>query len=693
MDSWSSEEVGPEPSTDPNRIVRRFLIFLRRLWWIPMVSVLLGAGGGAAYVYWKEPTFVSRSSMWETLKLRIPEGTLFTEDGQNFAGTQNDLLQSGKLREMALALMAGQTNRVGIPRGKNGEPPEVEIRVKGSAKSSVFTIFASSSNPAFTKNYLDALMQVYLQYKNDMRKVISGDTLASISEQMQRWERDLKTEQDLFTAFQRTNNIGVLQGEATVAGGYLGKLRTTLSDLEMEKALMFKVGAGDQSNLSSAESLPFDLDAASPVSEFPVTLGQTLDKPIPSDLKFLQTERARLSRNLRPKHPKIVKIDAEIRRIVSSEEHVQTIGKEKLEASRDTLLRKIDSINASIEEWEGKVASSQMKLAEADRLRYNIQRIQSVYERLSLMVQNVGISRNIDQESLAVLEAASPSIRSYSEEKSGLLLAVFGGLAAGLGLVLLISIRDDRIVSAADIHSEVGNAIIGSVPVFAGKNSESHALLEPQDPRRDYLEAYRNLRSWIHFFGVEAVRPKVLLITSALPNEGKSTVAINLARTMALAGSRVLLVDGDLRRGHLHRLLGLHCECGLTDVLSGVKRSEEALQTTSVPGLKFISKGSACTSPGDLFLGMELDRNLVQWRRDYDYVIFDSSPLFAGDDACCLAPKSDATLFVVRNRHSSAGAVREALALLEERQVKVLGFVYNAVPASSRSNYAYGYEV
>jgi Mrp family chromosome partitioning ATPase len=90
---------------------------------------------------------------------------------------------------------------------------------------------------------------------------------------------------------------------------------------------------------------------------------------------------------------------------------------------------------------------------------------------------------------------------------------------------------------------------------------------------------------------------------------------------------------------------------------------------------------------------MELDRNLVQWRRDYDYVIFDSSPLFAGDDACCLAPKSDATLFVVRNRHSSAGAVREALALLEERQVKVLGFVYNAVPASSRSNYAYGYEV
>ena len=102
----------------------------------------------------------------------------------------------------------------------------------------MFNIQATSSNPLFTQTYLNAIMEAYLDYKKNVRQEVSGDTLASISEQMQRWERDLNTEQDALLAFERTNNLAILQEEATVAGSYLTKLKTQLSDLQLEARLL-----------------------------------------------------------------------------------------------------------------------------------------------------------------------------------------------------------------------------------------------------------------------------------------------------------------------------------------------------------------------------------------------------------------------------------------------------------------------
>jgi capsular exopolysaccharide synthesis family protein len=194
------------------------------------------------------------------------------------------------------------------------------------------------------------------------------------------------------------------------------------------------------------------------------------------------------------------------------------------------------------------------------------------------------------------------------------------------------------------------------------------------------------------FLATEGERPKILLIASAMPSEGKSTVAANLARTLALSGSRVLLVDGDLRKGHLHRLLGLQREPGLAELLTQTCEPDKVMQQDSLPNLTFISCGEMnSANPGDLFLGSGLDQILARWRQEYDFVVIDSSPLFAADDASCLAPKVDGTLFVVRNRKSSARAAREALELLAQRQARVLGVVFNGADTSGRSYYYYKY--
>jgi len=665
--------------------VRRYLTFLLKYWWIPVATLVIGLAAEAAYVYWKEPTFVSKASMWETVKLRMPDGSYFSEDMQNYAATLGGFLQSETLRQAALAAMGTTTNITPIFLDKEGLPLKVDIRVSGSAKSAVFVIQATSPHPSFTRNYLDAIMEAYLDYKKTVRKEVSGDTLASISEQMQRWERDLKAEQDALLAFGRTNNLAILQEEATVAGSYLAKLKTELSDLQLEARLL---------NATNEDTGLVATGMVSLASSISPTPGSAVapEQQSKNSIELLKAQREKLSKYLRPKHPQIVKLDEEIERAGQLQDIYRRQNREQLDAARQANQLKTENVLASIKEWEAKVIQANATISEAERLKLNVQRIQSVYDRLVLMVQNLGISRNIDQENLAILEHASPAKRSYTSEQSGLILAIVLGLGTGLGIVFLISYRDDRFTSIVEVNSALGDAVVGLLPEAGQEGNGLVPLLEFNDPRHIYAESYRSLRSALMFVSTDGERPKLLLITSAMPGEGKSTVAVNLARTLALSGSRVLLVDCDLRKGHLHRLLGLQREPGLIEVLNRSCQPEQVLQKDSQADVTFISSGGELTrNPGDLLLGSGIDQFLTRWRREYDYVVIDSCPLFAADDASCLAPKVDGTLFVVRNRHSSARAVREALDMLTQRQARLLGVVYNGAQTSGRSYYYYKY--
>ncbi len=666
--------------------VRRFFVFLLKFWWVPLVTLAIGMAIEVCYVYWKQPSFVSRASMWETVKLRLPEGGIFSEDMQDYSGTLGVFLQSETLRQSALAILRASTNSASIVMGKDGEPLPVAINVAGNTKSAMYEIQATSSNPRYTRTYLDAIMAAYLDYMKTVRAQVSGDTLASLSDQMQHWERDLKNGQDALLAFERTNNLAILQEEAAVAGSYLTRLKTQLSDLQLEARLLD--AATNNPGLATSGTFVGISDMASAPSAGPASDQQSPQNQI----ELLKMQRERLSKYLRPKHPKIVKLDADIERAEELQAIYRRQDRDQLAAARKANQMKTDNIMASIKEWEDKVVEANATIAEADRLKLNIQRTQSVYDRLALLVQNVGISRDIDQENLAILEPATPAKRSYSREKAGLELAIVGGLAVGLGLVFLIAVRDDRFTSVTEVNSTLGDTVVGLLPEMSQAGDSVVPLLALNDPRHIYAESYRNLRSAILFLTTESERPKVLLIVSAMPNEGKSTVAANLARTLALSGSRVLLVDGDLRKGHLHHLLGLQREPGLAELLNHTHGPDQVMQQDSLPNLTFISCGEKnSTNPGDLFLGSGLDQILARWRQEFDFVVIDSSPLFAADDASCLAPKVDGTLFVVRRRHSSARAAREAVELLAQRQARVIGVIFNGADTSGRSYYYYKY--
>jgi polysaccharide biosynthesis transport protein len=675
--------------------MRKYLAVLLKWWWVPVLTLALSLGVAITYVVRKPPTFVSSARMWETEKMRLPEGELFSEDMATFLGSQTELLQSAKLRELTLArLKAEGTNAMAI--GFDGQPLPVSIRVWQAAKSSIFVLEATSFQSAYVQAYLNALMDVYLEYRKDVRKMVSGDTLASITEQVQKWERDLKNEQDILTAFERTNNMSILQEEGTVAGGYLARLQTQMSDLQLEDRLL------NASNEVASNAVALGLtsaagqnrvDGGSATVAEAAPGGQSDNQAALKELALLKLQREQLSRKLWPGHPDIVKLDADIERAEKVMEILHEQNREQLAAEREAIKLRITNISVLIKEWQGKVVEANSLIAEAESLKLNVQRVQNVYDRLVTLVQNVGISREIDQENVSILETASPAMRSFDKEKDILILAVLAGLGLGLGIIFLIATRDDCFTSLVEISEKFGDAIVGQVPDMPGAKKDAPLpLLEDNDQRHIYAEAYRSLRSALIFVPVGDERPKLLLITSAMPNEGKSTIAANLARTLAQGGSRVVLVDGDLRRGALHKAMGLPVAPGLMELLQQPENFENVIQRNALPNLSFISRGDFSNNPGDLLLSPAYDQILARLRQQFDYVVIDSSPVFAADDVATMAPKADGTLFVVRRDFSSARAVEEAIDLLSQRQAKILGLVFNRANASARSYYYYNHE-
>jgi capsular exopolysaccharide synthesis family protein len=203
-----------------------------------------------------------------------------------------------------------------------------------------------------------------------------------------------------------------------------------------------------------------------------------------------------------------------------------------------------------------------------------------------------------------------------------------------------------------------------------------------EEQRFELLEAFRSLRSSILFMGNGAPNPKTIVISSSIPQEGKSTVSLFLAATLARGNARVLLIDADLRRPRLHRTLGRTSGPGLAEVLSRRVPSHDAIVPSGLDNLSLLPAGRADRNPGELALSAAWPELLADVRSRFDYVLVDSPPVLAVDDVASLAPKTDGVLFVVRGSFTSARLARAATDALRQRQIPVLGLVFNRAVSS-----------
>lgn len=270
------------------------------------------------------------------------------------------------------------------------------------------------------------------------------------------------------------------------------------------------------------------------------------------------------------------------------------------------------------------------------------------------------------------------------------LLAAAAGLVLAGGVVLLLEYLDDTFKSSEDVERILKQTTLGSIARIIPVRKPSDALITINHPRSPTAEDYRTLRTNLRYSGIENPGG-ALLVTSANPSEGKTTTAANLAVALAQSGKRVILVDADLRRPGIHPLFGMSNEVGLSSLfLEDGPTLDEAMQSTSVDGLRVLASGEPPPNPAELLDSRRMNEILLELRSEADMVVVDSPPLLVVTDANILASRCSGAVLVIDSGKTRTDSGRKVVESLTRSKVKLLGIVLNRM-GSRRGSYYNNY--
>ena len=282
--------------------------------------------------------------------------------------------------------------------------------------------------------------------------------------------------------------------------------------------------------------------------------------------------------------------------------------------------------------------------------------------------------------------ASIPSDPVVPETARNIATGLALGIMLGVGLAIVRDVLDNTVKRRETLEELTGAAVVGTVPL--DKERRKQAAIAYETDNSGIAEAFRKLRTNLQFLAVDNP-PRVIVVTSSVPSEGKSTTAINIALALAEAEHSVALVDGDLRRPMLHKYLDLIGSVGFSTVLSGGATLDEALQKTRFPGLTVLTSGAIPPNPSEL-LGSQSAKNLLsELRGRFDYVVVDSTPLLAVTDAAILAAGSDGVLIMARYGQTKREQLSHAVDSLQSVGAPLLGAVFTMMPTRGSASYSY----
>lgn len=666
------EQAGPDRPWRER--VYQVRLLLRRYWWILFLTVSLGIAWNGYTQYQAEPEYVSTAQMIVSGRIALPDSVGYREEVMNFFGTQINLMTSQAVQERAHARV--KALRPELTRSW------VTLNAQQRPETTIFLLRARGGDAQYTQAFLDAVMEEYLNFRREMRQQTSESTLLAITEQLMGLEEQIVTEEEALVEFQKQNNLVFLQEQGTSAGAYLARLKNSQAELKTQLLLLETLGLQQSGTLLDEKG------------EELLEVGGTAERDEPylearRQLSQVLAERDAFAVYLKPKHPKMIGFNQEIERLRHLLNITQRQALDQLSERKEVLRKKMDNLDVVIAQWETVALENSRLSAEHEQLSARLERSRATHQRLLDSIQRINLTEQIAQEMVEPFARASVATEIRVNMTRKLIEGGVLGFIVGCGVLFLLASVDNRVITAEDLKRKFEHPVLGLIPFEQARSGERLGILQHRDPRHLFAEAMRTLRSSLLFMKVENRAPTVILVTSAVPAEGKSTIATNLAAAIAMTSAKTILVDADLRRGRIAKDFGLSKNVGVGDYLSGKAKLEECIQATTSDNLSVIATGEYPERPGELLISPSMDRLLGELRGQFEYVVVDSAPILATDDTSGFAGKSDAVLFAVRAGHTQMDQVRSAVDRLLHRGAHMSGFVLNFVDTRGSDYYYY----
>ncbi len=561
---------------------------------------------------------------------------------------------------------------------------KAHMRVEPDAETHLVNIVVEYPDPEKAALFANTLARVYMDANINRTLDTTEQALTWLKEQQEVY-RSRKRESDRAVATFKDENdlIGVREDRNTTQQA----LRTVQQDwaaintqkvtLEAEYAELLELFNSDNW-LALANHLAADNEV----------LTGLLAKH-----KALEQERSALEARYKELHPKMARVDSELEDLeLQIRTHLQeVIGGKR--AALEVVTSKELALADELESLKSDAKLLEAKLLELEFLESDAERDDIFYKNLDLRLEEVDLSRILQANNVSFVDAAIPvheAVRPVLlvNVGMGLLMGVFGGCA----LAFFMEYLDSTVKSREDVESVVGMNFVGVVPLIAAEESKTinpgrdRNIFVYTKPRSAVAESLRSIRTNLLFRSRQ--RPiKRLLITSAVPREGKSFISANLSALIAMTGSRVLLIDADLRRPNAHKLYELPNDTGLSNVLAGEIPFTSAVTPTHVPGLDVLVAGPMPPNPAEL-LGSDKMGKLLDSIKGYDMIIVDTPPVNVVADPLMISTLVDGVLVVIEANRTSRSLVRMTRERLAEVDSNLLGAVVNKL---NTRNAGYGY--
>ena len=664
--------------------IRDYFRILNKRRWLILVVLAAGLSGAIAFNWMATPIFQSRAVIQieaDPNVLALDRPLLDQRDWvREYLPTQVSILESRDIARKAHELLKAEP---GISR-----VPSVGEIIRGRDVSSVrdtrlLNVAFSSPDPQLAAIVANALARTYVQQTVRIRTSTSGEASDWLAKQveeqrklvqaneaaLQRYREKYGTE-SLFTDREGVERQNIVVQRLADLQGELSKVRAETIQKEADYNQLVAI----QDNREALDTLP-------------AIATNLYIQQLKGELAALRRQMGQLSEELGERHPDRIKLQGAIdeaeRKVQSEMSNVAQAMRNDLAAART---RERGLVNA-LDRQKADVHALNAKSGQYEALDRELAGNRDVLDKLQQRLREAELARELKSTNVRMLDAAEVPWEPFlprKERNIAMALVAAGGFA--LGLVFLLEVMNRRMTTPDDVKRHLGIPLLGITPKV--KLNGHKSLLLSDAPPAQYAELVHGLRTNL-LLSPDLAVAHTLMVTSSEPGEGKTVTAANLAMSFARLNQRVLLIDGDLRKPHLHELFGQDQEPGLTDVLAKSffevdcelrrETAASAFRKTKVARLWLLPAGSASRNPADLLGSDRFNQLIDMLRPQFDWIVLDSPPVMAVTDACLIARTASGVLFVVGCGQTSRDVASAAVEQLNATGANLVGASLNRV--------------
>ena len=677
-----------------SQTLQHFVRMGRKYVWLVLAAAVLGIGCGMLKNF-RSPEEYSASANIEITTDTADQfrlGTSSFDDGGYIDVTRLDtevaVLKSSTLALQTIKSLHLNSNKDFLPPGStkswdlsNAIQRHALIGMFAGGLSAerfghtnILTLTFTARNPQLAANICNTLIDNYVQHNFSDNYAATQEVAGWLQKQLGDLKNRLEASQERMLNVQR--DIGLVGIDQTQS-----IMLSRLVDLSHD------VTEAESSRLVAQAKL-ITLQSASP-DVLPTLSGDAILLNLKQRQNDLQAQYASLAQKYGAQNQQMLQLKAEMNQVSKSikAEQDNVVGRARQELNAAT--ENENSLRNRLTQETNAAYQGNSKAVEYTLARREYEANRTLYDGLQQRLQEAGIIAGLHSTDIRRIDPAdAPDFPSSPRKSLNLMAGFAGGLGIGLVLALILEAFDTNIKSITDIEDRLGLPMLGVVPEVDAKQLSPETFISDATSSLPgawsrLAEAYRSLRTTI-LLSRAGTPPQVILVSSAKPSEGKTSISTLESIVFALNGSRVLLIDSDLRRPSVHLRFRIANKVGLTSVLTGKASLAEAIVTVpSMPSLRILPAGPIAPMPAELLGSLQMQQLIEELRPSYDFIMIDTPPVLTVTDAAVLVSLSDGVVLVLRYGESSRNVVARACEILLRSGAHLLGVVLNQVDLQS----------